>query len=429
MMIEIDEIVNAVIGVEEPGVAVAVVKRGRLVHSKGYGLANLEWNIAIQPNTVFRLASVTKQFTATAILLLEQQGKLHLADSLTKYLPSYPTHGHEISIWHLLTHTSGIKPYNEVENFFELYCRRQLSHADVVDMIKDFPLEFAPGTRYKYNNTGYYLLGMIIEVVSGKSYEEFIQTQIFAPLGMEHSYYMWNEKIIPQRASGYSKLEQGYQHAPFLDMTVPYSGGALGSNLDDLVRWDAALREGRLLKKEALERMFTPAQLLDGSRAEYGFGWGIGEYRGHRVAYHQGDMNGFITFIARFLDDEITVILLSNSHGSDIETLFRCIVRQSLALPPLIQKTSSLEPEAIMRMVGAYTLAGMFQFMVEVEQADDTLMLRPFNVELKPLNETTCCFAHDHEIELHFSDEGAQGFSTMAICFPFSPLPLTRVDA
>lgn len=229
--------------------------------------------------------------------MLEQQGTLRLDDPLTKYLPDYPTHGREITIAHLLTHTSGIIPYNEVEGFFERYTRNRFSHEDFIALIKDLPLEFELGTRYKYNNSGYYLLGMIIEVVTGKSYEEVIQQQIFAPLGMKHSYYIWNETIIPRRVSGYIKTEQGYQHAPFLDMSVPYAGGALGSTLEDLLQWDAALSEGRLLKKETLERIYTPVQLLDGSTAAYGFGWRIGTYRGHRVAYHQGDINGFISIL------------------------------------------------------------------------------------------------------------------------------------
>jgi len=424
MIAEIDEMVNTLIGEQEPGVAVAVVKSGQLVHGKGYGLANLEWNIPVQPDTVFRLASLTKQFTATAILLLEQQGRLRTDEPLTHFLPNYPTHGHSISVAHLLTHTSGISPYNEVDNFFELYARKRLSYADVLNLIQNLPLEFEPGTRYKYNNSGYYLLGMIIEAVAGRSYENFLQEQVFTPLGMKHSYYLWNEALISQRAGGYIKTEHGYQNAPFLDMTVPYAGGALGSTLNDLVRWDAALDQGHLLNKEILERMHTPAQLRDGRTTEYGFGWGIGDYRGHRVAYHQGEINGFISFLARFLDDAVTVILLSNSNGRDVEILCRRIIRQVLEIPPLNHKITHLELHDLKMMIGTYTLGKLFKCVVQ--QTENKIILHPFNVELKPIQKTMCCFAHDHEIEVRFSDQEDQTFRTMTIHFPFSPLTLTR---
>lgn len=184
MIAEIDEIVNAQIGKDEPGVAVAVVEEGELVRCKGYGLANLEWSIPVQPDTVFRLASLTKQFTAAAIMLLAQQGKLRIGDPITTYLPDYPMHGREITIAHLLTHTSGITPYNDVEGFFERYSRNPLSQETAVALFKDLPLQFEPGTRFKYNNSGYYLLGLIIEAVSGKSYEEFVREQLFLLLKM-----------------------------------------------------------------------------------------------------------------------------------------------------------------------------------------------------------------------------------------------------
>lgn len=421
---EVDEIVKTVVGEHDAGVAVAVIKDGQLAHGKGYGLANLEWSIPVQPDTVFGLASLTKQFTATAILLLEQQGLLRLEDPVTRFLPNYPTQGHTITVAHLLTHTSGIVPYNEIDNFFALYLRKQFSHEEILALFQDLPLEFAPGTRYKYNNSGYYLLGMIIEILSGKKYEQFLQEQIFAPVGMQDTHYMWNEVVIPRRAGGYVKIEQGYRIVPYLDMTIPFSGGAIGSTLTDLVRWDAALEQGQVLSKPLLKRMYTPTLLANGTTTEYGFGWGVGDYRGHRVVYHQGEINGFLTFLARFLDDAVTVILLSNANGRDLDPLFRRIVRAALAIAPLKREGSTLDPDAQKRMTGTYTLGKMFKCVVE--QTGQQMFLRPFDVELLPIGETVCCFAHDHEIEARFSDPDDQGFGTLTLHFPFSPLTLMR---
>lgn len=424
MIAEIDEIVKTVVGEQDPGMAVAVIKNGQLAHGKGYGLANLEWNIAAQPDTVFGLASLTKQFTAAAILLLERQGLLRLNDPLTHFLPNYPTHGRTITVAHLLTHTSGIVPYNEVDNFFDLYMRKRFSHEEVLALFQDLPLEFEPGTRYKYNNSGYYLLGMIIEILSSKRYEQFLQEQIFTPVGMKDTYYMWNEALIPRRAGGYVKTEQGYRIVPYLDMTIPFAGGALGSTLTDLVRWDAALEQGQVLSKQMLKRMYTPAQLADGTTTEYGFGWGVGDYRGHRVVYHQGEINGFITFLARFLDDAVTVVLLSNANGRDIDPLFRRIVREVLTIAPLNQEGFPLDPDARKRMTGTYTLGKLFK--CAVEQTEHQMILHPFNVELLPIEEMVCCFAHDHEIEVRFSDPQDHAFGTLTLHFPFSPLTLMR---
>src|SRR5579863_4863499 len=203
MLSEIDQIVSQEIDLQGPGVAIAVVKDGKPMHSKGYGVANLEWNCPIRPDTVFRLASITKQFTATAIMLLERQGKLHLDDPVTTYLPDYPTHDRTITITHLLNHISGIKSYTSLDNFMADISKKDVSPSDLLAYFKDLPPEFEPGTRFLYNNSGYHLLGLIIEKIAEMSYEQFIQQHIFQPLDMHHSYYMHNETIIPQRASGY----------------------------------------------------------------------------------------------------------------------------------------------------------------------------------------------------------------------------------
>ena len=200
----INDAINAILTTEidtqGPGAAVAIVKDGSLLYCKGHGLANIEWGMPIAPDTVFALASITKPFTATAILLLEAQGKLRLDDLITVYVPDYPMHGYDITITHLLTHTSGIKSYTSLDGFGEHLSKRDLSHDELIALFKDHPLEFEPGSQFRYNNSGYLLLGRIIEAVSGMSYEAFVRTQIFQPLGMMQSYAMGNESIIPHRA-------------------------------------------------------------------------------------------------------------------------------------------------------------------------------------------------------------------------------------
>ena len=226
MLTAIDQIVHQEIDFRDPGVAIAVVEDGKLVHSEGYGVANLEWNCPIRLDTVFCLASITKQFTATAIMLLEREGKLRLDDPITTYLPDYPTHDRTITITHLLNHTSGIKSYTSLDNFIKDISKR-MCHGDLLAYFKDLSLEFEPGTRFLYNNSGYHLLGLIIEKIAQMSYEQFIQQHIFQPLDMHHSYYMHNEAIIPRRASGYAKTPEGYRQAEYLNMMIVYAAGAL----------------------------------------------------------------------------------------------------------------------------------------------------------------------------------------------------------
>ena len=352
---DIDSLVESQIDTPGPGVAVAVVKDGTLLHCHGYGEANLEWEQAIAPDTVFSLASLTKPFTAQAILLLEKQGKLRIDAPIATYLPDYPLRGQDITLAHLLTHTSGVKNYFALEGVFE----RGLSKFDwpldeLISLFQEVPLDFEPGTQYRYSNSGYCLLGKIIETVSGMSYETFIRTAIFQPLGMHHSYNLSYDAIIPHRATGYQKTEQGYQHAAYLSMSLGFAAGSLGSTLEDLIRWDAALREQRLLDYAAQERQYTPVRLANGRRENYGFGWEIGKYRNHRVVNHLGLLPGFTTFMSRFLDDAFTMIILSNRDGFDVITLVQQLSAALAGIPPLARQPITLDTDALGKVIGTY---------------------------------------------------------------------------
>jgi CubicO group peptidase (beta-lactamase class C family) len=328
MISAIDSIIEASIDPQGPGLAVAVVQNGDCLHCKGYGLAHLEWSTPITADTVFRLGSFTKTFTATAVLLLYQQGKLNLSDAITKYFPDFPPHWNTITIEHLLAHTSGIKNYNDLDGFIRIWSRADLTPRELAMLFADLPLEFMPGTQFAYTNSGYVLLGLLIETLAGMSYDEFIRIHIFAPLRMDHSYYMLRGSIIPQRAAGYVLAPQsniyayrGYLHAPFRSMTTSYASGGLGSTLNDLLIWDSALRTNRLLSEDLQKRALTPITLTNGQVSNYGLGWFVENRMGQRIAYHPGDVEGFTTLMVRFLDYSRTLILLANLSNWDLEGL------------------------------------------------------------------------------------------------------------
>jgi len=417
----IDAILATEIDAQGPGAAVAIVKDGSLLYCKGYGLANIEWGMPIAPDTVFALASITKPFTATAILLLEAQGKLHLDDLITAYVTDYPTHGYDITITHLLTHTSGIKSYTSLDGFGVYWSKRDISHDELIALFKDHPLDFEPGSQFRYNNSGYLLLGRIIEVVSGMSYEAFVRTQIFQALGMMQSYAMGNESIMPHRACGYVKVQTGYQRASYLNMKLLLAAGDLGSTVEDLVRWDSALREYQLLDQATLERMYTPAQLLNGQRTDYGFGWGIADYYGHRVAQHLGGIDGFSAFIARFLDDATTIIILSNLADLDTEKLTRRISSIVLEISPLTRIPITVDGALLDKASGTYDFYGGH---LEIVRDGDKLMFRgPLTSQLLPINESTFYALVDEEVEVRFENDEGQSFQRFTFRTPLYRKP------
>jgi CubicO group peptidase (beta-lactamase class C family)/uncharacterized protein YneR len=312
----IDALVEPVCKPSEPGAAVIVARNGTVVFRKGYGLANLELGVPIEPQMVFRLGSITKQFTAVAILMLVEQGALSLDDDLTTFWAHYPTHGHRITVEHLLTHTSGIKSYTSMPEWLSLW-RQDMTVEEIIALFKDQPMDFVPGDRWAYSNSGYHLLGAIIEKVSGQTYEQFLTQHIFDPLGMTHSGYDHVERIVPGRVAGYQKGSEGYENAPYLSMTHPYAAGGLLSSVDDLVLWDEALYKDKLLAQDTLEQAFTPAVLRTGTATGYGYGWGMTSYEEHRMIEHGGGIPGFLTYAIRLPDDHLFVAVLMNSTAAE----------------------------------------------------------------------------------------------------------------
>jgi D-alanyl-D-alanine carboxypeptidase len=312
-----------------PGVSIAIVHNGKVVRARGYGLANVELAVPATENTAYQLASVTKQFTATAIMMLVEEGKLSLDDHITQKLPDLPAAWDAVTVRNLLNHTSGIKSYTSTKDFNKTM-RKDFGQRELLDLVTHEPMDFAPGEKWSYDNTGYFLLGMLIEKVTGKAYGEFLDERIFKPLGMSHTRVNDLQVIIPNRAHGYSWDGATLRNGEYVSPTQPFAAGALVSTVSDLIKWDAALTTDRLLKKSSLEQMWTATKLGNGETADYGFGWQVERVNGHRLIGHGGGIPGFATFIARFVDDKLTVIVLCNGDSGDPALLARdlagCVV-------------------------------------------------------------------------------------------------------
>jgi CubicO group peptidase (beta-lactamase class C family) len=352
---KIDAVMAEVYKPGEPGAAIIVRKDGRTVFRKGYGMADLELGVPVTPDMVFRLGSITKQFTAVSILILAQEGKLGLQDEITKFLPDYPAQGRKITVEHLLTHTSGIQSYTDMPEWLPLW-RKDMSVRELIDLFKGKPMQFDPGRSWAYNNSGYVLLGAIIEKVSGQAYEDFLAERIFKPLGMKSSYYGSAERIIPRRIPGYQKDKGGFVNAPYLSMTQPYAAGSLLSTVDDLAVWSDAVFSEKLVRREWLDKAFTPYRLANGESSGYGYGWFIADFAGHRSVEHGGGINGFSTYEMTFPEDRVFVAILTNSaiEGRDPEPRAVKIAWLALGLAEPERKTVTVPAGDLAPLAGVY---------------------------------------------------------------------------
>ena len=358
----IDQIVQSYVSAKTFMGTVLVARNNEVLFSKGYGMANLEWDIPNAPSTKFRLGSVTKQFTAASILLLEERGKLKVEDPVKKYMPGAPAAWEKITIFHLLTHTSGIASftgfadYKQTEPF-------ETTPEKLVARFRDKPLEFAPGEKWNYSNSGYVLLGYLIEKISGQKYATFVQENIFTPLGMKDSGYDSNSTIILHRASGYTPSKDGPINAGFIHMSIPFSAGSLYSTTEDLLRWERGLFGGKVLSAASLEKMTTPF------KQDYAFGLGVHTTSGHKVIDHGGGIEGFNTHLAYYPDDQLTVVVLGNLNGpaSDIAGKLG-----AAALGQPVQLTSerkeiTLPTAKLASFVGTYELAPRINLMISLD--------------------------------------------------------------
>ena len=309
-LLKVDRVVSEqMLANKIPGVALAVLRKGKVIHLKGYGLANVEHQIAVKPTTVFQSGSIGKQFTAAAVMLLVQEHKLSLDDNISKYFSDAPATWKDITVWNLLTHTSGLGDYPP-----EIDLKRDYTEDELLASFKKAPLDFEPGSSWNYSNCGYVILGILIRKITGKFYGDFITEKIFQPLQMKTARVISEADIVPNRAAGYRLVQGELKNQDWVSpSTNSTADGSLYFSILDLAQWDAALYTDKLLTQASRKQMWTPARLRDGTTKDYGFGWHLGEFHGRRLAFHGGAWQGFKTFIIRFLDTDLTVIFLANS--------------------------------------------------------------------------------------------------------------------
>ena len=317
-----------------PGCAVLIAKKGEVLLEKGYGKANLELNVAMASDMLFRIGSITKQFTAIAILQLVEKGQIALTDSIQQFIPDFPFKGKTITIENLLTHTSGIKAYEEIDVKIPNAMRIEFAPKTVIDSLSKLPLEFEPNTKYNYCNSNYFLLGYIIERVSGKPYAQYLRENIIDPAGLTATFYENTAAVMPGRANGYSFSNGKYWNADFISMSLVYSAGALRSTVADLYKWHRALYEGKLVKKETFLKAIQPYKLADGKSIEYGYGFFIKTENGIHSIGHGGAIDGFRAIAMYYPDQDIFISLLINSETEDFERFFQGISNIVLSVKP-----------------------------------------------------------------------------------------------
>lgn len=372
-----EQIIQAYVPAKFMG-SVLVAQDGKILLDKAYGFANLEWEVPNTPTTKFRLGSITKQFTAASILLLEERGKLKVEDPVKKYMPDAPAAWDKITIFHVLTHTSGIPSLTSFPDF-ESHEAQAMTPEKLVEWFRDKPLEFEPGTKWNYSNSGYILLGYLIEKISGQTYSDFVQQNIFTPLGMKDSGYDSNSAIIAHRAAGYTPGKSGPVNAGFVHMSIPFSAGALYSTTEDLLRWEQGLFGGKVLSAASLAKMTTPF------KQDYAFGLGVSTQNGHKMIAHDGGIQGFNTSLAYFPDDKLVVAVLANLNGpaGQIAGNLAKVAHGEKVVLPTERKEITVSPEILKKYVGTYELTPRFSLAITLE--DGQLISQGTNQEKVPM--------------------------------------------
>jgi CubicO group peptidase (beta-lactamase class C family) len=398
--------------------AALVAREGRVVLSKGYGMANYELDVPNTPQTKFRLGSITKQFTAAAVLLLQERGKLSVQDSVCKHVADCPAAWQNVTVHHLLTHTSGIPSFTSMPEYRQT-SRLRTTVDDLIKRFREKPLEFTPGERFNYSNSGYLLLGHLVEKLSGKSYEEFLRESFFAPAGMTRTGYDHNEEVLPGRASGYVRRDGRLYNADFIDMSIPHGAGALYSTVEDLYLWDQALHGGKLLSAKSVEAMTTPFH------SGYAYGVGVGQHWGFQSVAHGGGIEGFNTYLARWNEPRTTVVVLGNIENADAGPISTALAREALSDKIVLPATVRVEPSVLKTYEGRYEAErpGLF---FDVTAEGDKLFVKYPNQERHLLAPVAAgeFFDYDDPGDQRFVfGKAADGTPTLAVR-GFGPAPL-----
>ena len=374
---------------------VLVMQKNKVLLKKAYGLADREWNIANTTDTKFRIGSITKQFTAACILQLIEQGKLSLDDRLSKFIPGFPK-GDSVTIHMLLNHTSGIADYTELSDFGKVGTLTWSTDSMIL-FFRNRPYNYSPGTKFKYTNSGFFLLGYIIEKVSGQSYENYLRKNILDKLGMMNTGVDRLDTILPLRAKGYSKVKDKYVNADFISLAWPFSAGVLYSTVDDMYKWDRALYGTSVISASSKQKMFTPG------KSNYGYGIIIDSFENHLRTRHNGGIPGFLTHISRYINDDVCVIVLSNDdfNADGVANGLAGIVFDMPVEFPYIHKEIKIDPSLLDRYIGKYNAF----LTVEVIKKDGKLYRHRDgtpDIELKPESETKFFYADDSDRQLEF---------------------------
>jgi CubicO group peptidase (beta-lactamase class C family) len=406
-----------------PGLALLVIHHGQIVKSKGYGMANLEHQVPVKPETIFQSGSVGKQFTATAVMMLVEDGKISLQDPIAKYL-KVPDQWKGITIRHMLSHTTGLGDYPED---FDL--RKDYTEEELLQMVTKQPLLFQPGENWNYSNLAYITLGILIRKVSGKFYGDFLQERIFHPIAMNNTRIINESDIIPNRAAGYLLVKNEIKNqewvSPALNTTAD---GALYLNILDLAKWDAVLYTEELLKQSSLDQMWTPIKLNDGTTFPYGFGWSVNQHNGHRRVEHAGGWQGFATHIARYVDDRLTVAVLTNLATADPIYIAHGVAGYYAPALALAKHTQiQIDPELLHLYAGKYAYAA--GSTAEVLAGENKLILKTGETqhEFRPKSNDT--FFREHsETLLRFETDASGNVTYLVIEMGDLPIKLKRLS-
>jgi len=400
----LDEYLAKCVEVEQFSGSVLVSHAGQTVLAKGFGWANVEHQVANTPQTKFRLGSITKQFTAAAILLLQEQGKLDVHDAVEKHLSDAPQAWEAVTIHHLLSHTSGIPNFTD----FPEYSQTLMVPATLEQTIarfRDKPLEFAPGERFNYSNSGYLVLGAIIEKSSGKTYEAFVQENICEPLQLRDTGYDHLAPVLAHRAAGYDRQSEGVVNAAYLDMSIPHAAGALYSTVEDLGRWDQALTAGKLLSARSFAAMYTPV------KGDYAYGWTVRSKAGRKEIAHGGGVNGFNSYILRYPEEKACVVVLSNVAPAPTERMahdLAAIVFGEPYTPPKQRQVAKIDPNLYDTYAGRYQIKP--EVILTIERSGDRLLVQTAGqptLEILPASETEFFFkVVDAQIKFVRNDQG-----------------------
>lgn len=350
---KIDKILSNQFKSNEPGVSALVAKNGKVIYRKAFGKANLELNVDMTSENVFEVGSITKQFTSVAILMLLEEGKLNLEDDITKFIPDYPTKGKKITVHHLLTHTSGIKSYTSMSTFGKVMTIDQ-SPLKFINFFKNEPMDFNPGEKYKYNNSGYFILGYIIEKVSGVSYPKFIKERIFDKINMNSSYYGSHTKLIKNRASGYQKRGD-FLNTQYISLTLPFAAGSIMSTVDDMLKWQTAITNNVFVKETTIDKAFTNYTLNKGDKINYGYGWSLNEINNIPTIEHGGAIPGYKSMGVFVPSKNVYVILFSNCGCNSPTNTALEIAALAIDKPNLSKESAiKLSKEQLKKWVGTY---------------------------------------------------------------------------